>query len=76
LAYKPKPHQQPGWSIKGNLSVAIPNEMCQWEKFLLAENIADEEIGNNDKVEAFIRKNADTFYIPTTVLKAYGMNWE
>lgn len=50
--------------------------MCQWEKFLLAENIADEEIRNNDKVEAFIRKNADTFYIPTTVLKAYGMNWE
>lgn len=76
MKYKPKAHQQPGWSIRGRANIDVPNELTKWELFLLAENLDDGKIGNNAKVLKFIQKNFDKFYIPTKVLKMYGMDWE
>lgn len=73
--YRPKRHQQPSWSMNGNYS-EFPNEPCRWEKFLLAENIAEQDLKKNPKVFKFVQENADKFYVPTKVLKMYGMNWD
>lgn len=74
--YRPKPHQCPSWSIKGGAHLDIPDGPTQWEKFLIAENLEESNIGNNSKVLKFIQKNWDKLYIPTKVLKMYGMDWE
>lgn len=74
--YRPKPHQCPSWSIKGGSYIAIPDEITKWELFLLEENIEESNVGNNSKVAKFVQKNWDKFYIPTKVLKMYGMDWE
>jgi hypothetical protein len=57
-------------------ALGTPTDMCQWEKFLLAENISEQDIKNNPKVLKFISKNADKFYVPTKVLKMYGFDFE
>lgn len=76
MKYKPKPHQSPGWSIKGGANSTIPNELTNWEKFLIAEDLDESRLGNNAKVLGFLQKNWDKFYIPTKVLKMYGMDYE
>lgn len=76
MKYRPKPHQSPGWSIKGGAHIDVPNELTKWEKFLLEEDLDESKIVNNAKVLKFINKNWDKFYIPTSVLKMYGMDWD
>lgn len=76
MKYRPKPHQSPGWSIKGGTNIDIPNGPTKWEQFLLEEKIDEKNLRNNHKVFRFIDKNWDKFYIPTNVLKMYGDNWE
>lgn len=74
MKYRPKPHQSPGWSLNGAAHIDIPNEPTRWDKFLLAEKIKDNDLDNNPKVRAFIAKNARTYFVPTKVLKMYGMD--
>jgi hypothetical protein len=76
LKYRPKPHQHPGWTIKGVANFDVPNELTRWEKFLLAEQISDKELWNNPKVMKFIVKYARTYFVPTKVLQMYGMDWD
>lgn len=76
MKYRPKPHQSPGWSIKGGANLTVPNEPTKWELFLLEENLDENKVGNNAKVLGFLQKNWDKFYIPTKVLKMYGMDWD
>lgn len=77
MAYKPKPHQQPSWSIRGGSFAALPYELSRWEKFLQKENLEEEDVKkNNPKVLDFIKENAEKFYVPTKVLKMYGMNFD
>lgn len=73
--YRPKRHQQPAWSMKGNCS-EFPIEISRWEKFLIAENIEEQDFKSNPKILKFIRENVDKFYVPTKVLKMYGFNWD
>jgi hypothetical protein len=76
MSYRPKPHQSPAWSIKGGFT-EIQSELSRWEKFLLAENIEEKDVKKNDpKVMDFIKQNADKFYVPTKVLKMYGVSCE
>lgn len=74
--YRPKRHQQPSWSMKGGGFINMPIEITHWEKFLLAENIAEEDLGNNPKVAKFIQKYLDKFFIPTKVLKMYNADYD
>jgi hypothetical protein len=71
LRYKPKAHQQPGWSIRGGTYAALPYEISRWEKFLLAEGIEEQDVKNNPKVLSFVKENWDKFYVPEKVLKMY-----
>ena len=78
MSYKPrpKPHQQPGWSIKGSAYAALPSEPSRWEKFLIAEGIEEKDFGKNPKVMKFVKENVDKFYVPTKVLKMYNMDYD
>lgn len=76
MARRPKPHQQPGWSINGCSYSGLPVEPIRWEKFLLSEHIAEEDVRDNPKVLKFVKEHAERFYVPTKVLKMYGMDFE
>lgn len=76
MKYRRKPQQSPRWSIKGSACIDVPNEPTRWELFLLAENLEDSKLDNNSKVLKFVKQNWDKFYIPTNVLKMYGMDGE
>lgn len=74
---KPKPHQSPGWSLKGQSHAANPpTEPCRWDKFLEEEKIEEKDIGTDAKVWRFVKHNYDKFYIPTKVLKMWNMDYE
>lgn len=74
MSYHPKPHQSPAWSLKGY--PIISDEPSRWEKFLIAENIEEKDLGSDPKVLKFITENAEKFYVPTAVLKMYGMDYD
>jgi len=76
MKYRPKAHQQPSWSIKGSGNVQIPIEPSRWEKFLLAEGIDEQDCKGNPKVMQFVKEHADRFYVPTKVLKMFGVRVE
>jgi hypothetical protein len=77
MSYRPKPHQHPGWSINSGSYATLPYEISRWEKFLEAENLDEKDLKNNNpKVMDFIKKNAEKFYVPTKVLKMYGVSCE
>lgn len=65
----------PAWSLNGS-SYTIPDELSHWEKFLEAEQIAEQDFGSNPKVLDFLVKNARHYFVPTKVLKLYGMDLE
>jgi len=72
--YRPKATQSPGWSINGSIYTDVPNELTHWEKFLIDEEISTKDIENNPKVIVFISKNSHLYFIPTAVLKMYGVD--
>lgn len=74
--YRPKPHQQPKWSMKTGGYIDVPNLPTKWELFLISENLEEGKLSNNSKVLTFVEKYWDKFYIPTAVLKMYGRDWE
>lgn len=76
MRYRPKPHQSPKWSLNGVAQIDVPNEPSRWEKFLLEEQIEDKDIGSDPRVLKFLMKNYRTYFVPTKVLKMYGMEWE
>lgn len=76
MAYKPKSHQMPAWSLVSGTYPGVPDEPSKWEKFLLAEQIDEKDAGDNPKVLAFILKNCRTYFVPTKVLKLYGLDHE
>lgn len=74
--YRPKPHQQPKWSMKTGGYIDVPNLPTQWELFLAAEQIEEKDLKNNPKVARFVQKYLDKFYIPTVVLKMYNADYD
>jgi hypothetical protein len=71
LAHR-KGHTSPAWSLQGYPD--IPDEPCHWELFLITEGIEAKDFENNPKVLDFIVKHARTYYVPTEVLKMWGMD--
>lgn len=65
----------PSWSLKG-ASYTVPDQLSQWELFLLTEGISDKDLNNNPKVLKFILKNVRTYFIPTKILKLYGQDYD
>ena len=65
----------PAWSINGGTYI-IPDQPSKWEQFLEAENIAEQDFGSNPKVLEFAVKNARHYFIPTKVLRMYGLDFE
>jgi hypothetical protein len=68
--------QAPPWSINGSSYPALPDEPSRWDKFLVAENLEGKDLRNNPKVRDFIVKYSRTYFIPTKVLKWYGMDFD
>jgi hypothetical protein len=69
--------QNPAWSLNGSSYPELPIQPSQWEKFLLAENMEEKDaLKQNPKVLAFLIKNCRTYFVPTKVLKLYGMDWD
>jgi len=75
MAYR-NPHQPPSWSLNGSSYPALPNLPSKWEQFLLAENIAEQDFGTNPKVLDFVIKNSRHYFVPTKVLRLYGLDYE
>lgn len=75
MAYRLKAHQYPSWSLSAGSFTGIPNEPSRWEKFLEAENLDEKDVRkNNPKVLDFVIKNYRQYFVPTKVLKMYGMD--
>ncbi len=68
--------QHPAWSISGSSYPVVPDEPSRWDQFLLKENIEEQDFGANPKVLDFILKNARHYFVPTKVLKLYGLDHE
>lgn len=74
MASRPNLNQCPSWSINGNSSEDIPPEPNHWDKFIEAEHLEDKDLKNNPKVLSYILKIYEDFYVPTKVLKMYGIS--
>ena len=76
MGYKRKPHQNPAWSINGTVYPELPNEPSRWDQFLAAERLDEKDaLKKNPKVKDFVAKHHRSFFVPTKVLKVYGMDW-
>ena len=77
MARKPQAHQYPGYYLRsGTCAVDMPYEMSRWEKFLLAENLDENNLTRNPKVRDFVIKHARSYFVPVKVLRMYGMDFE
>jgi hypothetical protein len=65
------------WSIRGSSHLDIPDQPSRWEKFLEAEHLDEKDLKKkNPKVLDFVVKNHRTYFVPTKILKMYGMKIE
>ena len=72
-----KHHRQHSWSVNGSSYPVVPDQPSHWELFLAAEKLDEQELGrNNPLVMKFILQNSQRFYVPTKILKMYGVDFD